>query len=118
MKKLVFVSVVACALLAGTVQAVGPGVTRFRPGDEVFGMVGGVGGRPGTLAEFVSADEDLLAAKPDVVLTPAEVMDFVAGHVAPHKRVRACEFIDEIQSLGKRRLREKGQVELFNPKKS
>ena len=28
------------------------------------------------------------------------------------------EFIDEIQSLGKRRLREKGQVELFNPKKS
>jgi NADH:ubiquinone oxidoreductase subunit E len=25
-----------------------------------------------------------------------EVMDFVAGHVAPHKRVRACEFIDEI----------------------
>ena len=28
------------------------------------------------------------------------------------------EFIDEIQSLGKRRLREKGQSELFNPKKS
>jgi len=28
------------------------------------------------------------------------------------------EFIDEIQSLGKRRLREKGQEELFNPKKS
>jgi transcriptional repressor NrdR len=28
------------------------------------------------------------------------------------------EFIDEIQSLGKRRLHEKGQVELFNPKKS
>lgn len=28
------------------------------------------------------------------------------------------EFIDEIQSLGKRRLREKGQVELFNPNKS
>jgi 4-coumarate--CoA ligase len=34
--------------------------------------------------------------RPSVVLTPAEVMDFVAGHVAPHKRVRACEFIDEI----------------------
>ena len=27
------------------------------------------------------------------------------------------EFIDEIQSLGKRRLNEKGQIELFNPKK-
>ena len=34
--------------------------------------------------------------KPDVVMTPAEVMDFVAGHVSPHKRIRACEFIDEI----------------------
>jgi acyl-CoA synthetase (AMP-forming)/AMP-acid ligase II len=34
--------------------------------------------------------------KPDVVMTPAEVMDFVAAHVAPHLRVRACEFIDEI----------------------
>lgn len=50
--------------MAGTVEAVGPGVTRFRPGDEVYGMVGGVGGRPGTLAEYVSADEDLLAVKP------------------------------------------------------
>ena len=28
------------------------------------------------------------------------------------------EFIDEIKSLGERRPREKGQVELFNPKKS
>jgi acyl-CoA synthetase (AMP-forming)/AMP-acid ligase II len=34
--------------------------------------------------------------KPDAVMTPAEVMDFVAAHVAPHKRIRACEFIDEI----------------------
>jgi acyl-CoA synthetase (AMP-forming)/AMP-acid ligase II len=34
--------------------------------------------------------------KPDVVMTPAEVMDFVASHVSPHKRVRVCEFIDEI----------------------
>ncbi|MGJ5069021.1 alcohol dehydrogenase catalytic domain-containing protein [Bradyrhizobium sp. SZCCHNRI1009] len=50
--------------MAGTVEVVGPGVTRFRPGDEVYGMVGGVGGHPGTLAEYVSADEDLLAAKP------------------------------------------------------
>jgi acyl-coenzyme A synthetase/AMP-(fatty) acid ligase len=34
--------------------------------------------------------------KPEAVLTPAEVMDFVAARVAPHKRIRACEFIDEI----------------------
>ena len=41
-----------------------PDVTAFRPGDEVFGMVGGVGGLQGTLAEFVVADAALLAPKP------------------------------------------------------
>ena len=34
--------------------------------------------------------------KADVVMTPAEVIDFVAAHVSPYKRIRACEFIDEI----------------------
>jgi NADPH2:quinone reductase len=64
--------------MAGTVEAVGPGVTRFRPGDEVFGMVGGVGGRPGTLAEYVSADEDLLAAKPsNLTMREAAVLPLV-----------------------------------------
>ena len=50
--------------LAGMVEAVGPGVTRFQPGDEVYGMTGGVGGVQGSLAEYVSADADLLARKP------------------------------------------------------
>lgn len=50
--------------MAGTVESVGPGVTAFRAGDEVFGMVGGVGGLQGTLAEYVAADAALLAAKP------------------------------------------------------
>jgi NADPH:quinone reductase-like Zn-dependent oxidoreductase len=50
--------------LAGIVGSVGPGVTQFRAGDEVIGMVGGVGGHPGTLAEFVAADARLLAHKP------------------------------------------------------
>jgi len=50
--------------MAGTVEEVGPGVTEFKPGDEVYGMVGGVGGLQGTLAEFVSVDPDLLAHKP------------------------------------------------------
>lgn len=50
--------------LAGTVEAVGEGVTRFRPGDDVYGMTGGVGGIQGSLAEFAVVDADLLAFKP------------------------------------------------------
>jgi NADPH:quinone reductase len=50
--------------MAGTVEAVGSGVTAFRSGDEVYGMVGGVGGLQGTLAEFIAADADLLPHKP------------------------------------------------------
>ena len=50
--------------LAGTVEAVGSAVTDFRPGDEVYGMAGGVGGLQGTLAEYAAVDADLLAMKP------------------------------------------------------
>lgn len=50
--------------MAGTVAAVGAGVTRFATGDEVYGMVGGVGGVQGTLAEYAAVDADLLARKP------------------------------------------------------
>jgi NADPH:quinone reductase len=50
--------------MAGTVEEVGPGVIAFRAADEVYGMVGGVGGLQGTLAEFISVDADLLAHKP------------------------------------------------------
>jgi NADPH:quinone reductase-like Zn-dependent oxidoreductase len=44
--------------LAGEVAAVGPGVTRFQPGDEVFGAA------TGTLAEYAVASEDALVGKP------------------------------------------------------
>ncbi|MEU5691444.1 4-coumarate--CoA ligase family protein [Actinosynnema sp. NPDC020468] len=37
-----------------------------------------------------------VVAQPGVELTAAEVMDFVAAHVAPHKKVRVVEFIDAI----------------------
>jgi NADPH:quinone reductase len=50
--------------MAGVVEEAGDGVTGFRPGDEVYGMVGGVGGLQGTLAEYVEADARLLARKP------------------------------------------------------
>src|SRR5918997_4181497 len=47
--------------VAGTVEDVGAGVTRLRPGDEVFGWCGGLGG---AFAEFAAASEDALAPKP------------------------------------------------------
>jgi NADPH:quinone reductase-like Zn-dependent oxidoreductase len=50
--------------LAGTVVAVGPEVTAFSEGDEVYGMTGGVGGVQGSLAEYAAVDAALLARKP------------------------------------------------------
>lgn len=50
--------------MAGRVANVAADVTAFEPGDEVYGMVGGVGGLQGTLAEFMVADAVLLAHKP------------------------------------------------------
>lgn len=50
--------------MAGIVEELGEGVTRFAPGDEVYGMVGGVGGVQGTLATYAAVDADLLARKP------------------------------------------------------
>lgn len=50
--------------LAGVVEAVGPDVFGFAPGDEVYGMTGGVGGVPGSLAQYAAVDAALLAHKP------------------------------------------------------
>ncbi len=44
--------------VAGVVEAIGAGVTRFQSGDEVFGTC------EGSFAEFVCAKEDLVARKP------------------------------------------------------
>lgn len=50
--------------MAGIVEAVGSQVDQFAVGDEVFGMTGGVGGVPGSLAEFAAVDARLIAHKP------------------------------------------------------
>jgi NADPH:quinone reductase-like Zn-dependent oxidoreductase len=44
--------------MAGQVEAVGKDVTRFKPGDEVFGTANG------TFAEYAATSEDRLAPKP------------------------------------------------------
>jgi NADPH:quinone reductase-like Zn-dependent oxidoreductase len=49
--------------LAGVVAAVGPDVTTFEPGDEVYGLTGGVGDLQGSLAEYAAVDARLVARK-------------------------------------------------------
>jgi len=50
--------------MAGVVEQIGPGVTAFQVGDEVYGLTGGVAGLQGSLAEYAAVDADLLAPKP------------------------------------------------------
>jgi NADPH:quinone reductase-like Zn-dependent oxidoreductase len=62
--------------LAGTVEAIGPDVTRFKPGDDVFG------GAPASFAELVRAREDRLLLKPrDLSFEQAATIN-VAGRTA------------------------------------
>lgn len=68
--------------LAGTVTATGPSVTAFAPGDEVYGLAGGVGGLQGALAEFIAVDADVLAKKPanlDMRQAAAVPLDFITA---------------------------------------
>jgi NADPH2:quinone reductase len=62
--------------VAGTVDAVGPGVKRFKAGDRVWGSNLGLLGRQGTCAEFVCGSEEFFYA------TPAGVSDDDAAAVA------------------------------------
>lgn len=65
--------------LAGVVEALGEGVTRFAVGDAVYGMAGGVGGVQGTAAHYAAVDVDLLARKPaNLSMREAAAMPLVA----------------------------------------
>ncbi len=62
--------------LAGTVEAVGPGVQRYKTGDRVWGSNQGLLGRQGTFAEYACVHEDWLYP------TPTGVPDTEAAAVA------------------------------------
>jgi NADPH2:quinone reductase len=68
--------------LAGTVEAVGPGVQRFKPGDRVWGSNQGLLGRQGTFAEYVCTSEDWLypspSGVPDTQLAAAALVGITA----------------------------------------
>jgi NADPH:quinone reductase-like Zn-dependent oxidoreductase len=69
--------------VAGIVVAVGPAVTRFSAGDEVFGI-----GR-GTFAEYAAAREDKLARKPANVT-------FEQAAVAPVSGLTALQALTDV----------------------
>jgi len=73
---------------AGTVEAVGKNVQRFKPGDEVFG------GKSGALAEYVTVREDRA-----LVLKPASI-SFDEAAAVPIAAITALQAV-----------RDKGQVE-------
>lgn len=58
--------IVGCDV-AGTIEEVGPEVTRFKVGDRVWGSNQGLLGRQGTFAEYCSIDEDWLYPSPEGV---------------------------------------------------
>jgi NADPH:quinone reductase-like Zn-dependent oxidoreductase len=79
--------------LAGVVVEVGAGVTGFDVGDEVYGMTGGVGAEPGSLAEYVAADADLLARKP-------AALDMRAAAALPLVAITAWEALVDRAHVG------------------
>ena len=66
--------------IAGTVKAVGTGVTQFQPGDEVFGDISAHG--RGGLAEYAAAPEEVLAPKPANVTFEQAATIGIAGVTA------------------------------------
>lgn len=76
--------------LAGVVDAVGPGVTGFAVGDEVFGCAGGVRGLGGALAEYIAADARLIAPKP-------RSLSFREAAALPLVSITAWEAIERVQ---------------------
>ena len=69
---------------SGTVEAVGEGAgagagaDSFSVGDEVYGCAGGLADLPGTLAEYIVADHNLIAHKPkNLSMTEAAALPLV-----------------------------------------
>ncbi|CAK0760115.1 hypothetical protein CCP3SC15_250001 [Gammaproteobacteria bacterium] len=73
---------------AGVVEEVGSEVQRFRPGDEVFFCFGGIGGQPGSYAEYVVVEEDCVAHKP-------AAWSFIEAAAAPLVCITAWESLHD-----------------------
>ena len=81
---------IPCHDLSGVVAATGDGVTGWRPGDEVYGLVGF--DRPGAAAEYVTAPAADLAPKPASV-------DHLAAAAVPLGALTAWQALHEHAGL-------------------
>jgi NADPH:quinone reductase-like Zn-dependent oxidoreductase len=68
--------------VAGTVEVVGPGVSEFKPGDEVYGDLFSSGG--GSFAEYALAPQGALAIKPPT-------LSFEDAATLPHSAILALQ---------------------------
>jgi NADPH2:quinone reductase len=73
---------------AGVVEAVGAGVQRLRPGDEVYFCYGGLGAHQGNYAEYTVVDERFVARKPASI-------SFAEAAAAPLVLITAWEALYE-----------------------
>jgi NADPH:quinone reductase-like Zn-dependent oxidoreductase len=85
--------------VAGVVEAVGKDVSRFRPGDEVFGI------GKGSYAEYVCALEDKLAPKPENLTFEQAAVVAIMGSTAlqalrDHGKVRSGQEVLIIGASG------------------
>jgi len=69
---------------AGLVEATGPETQHFKTGDAVYFCNGGIGGHPGTYAEYALVDERFAAAKP-------QSLSFAEAAAAPLVLITAWE---------------------------
>jgi NADPH:quinone reductase-like Zn-dependent oxidoreductase len=74
--------------VAGVVEAVGANVTRFQPGEEVFGWC------EGAFAEYASAPQDQLAAKPATLSFEQAAVVPISGFAA----LQGLRDVGEIQA--------------------
>jgi NADPH:quinone reductase-like Zn-dependent oxidoreductase len=81
---------IPCHDLSGVVAAAGPGVSCWRHGDEVFGLIGF--DRPGAAAEYATVPAADLAAKP-------RTADHIAAAAIPLGALTAWQALHEHADL-------------------
>ncbi len=77
--------------LAGTVEALGAGATRFTVGDRVWGSNQGLKGRQGTFAEYAAVEEQWLYPTPEGVADTEAAAAALVGITAHLGLFRYCQ---------------------------